>query len=83
AMLKAVSQNQKKKADKCAEGSWDADDRWGYEGGRVYGTAINTLTLEVYYRYENVFVGNKKKKEAAAKKAQAETEKKEQPEPPK
>ena len=25
------------------------------EGGRVYCTAINALTLEVYYRYANVF----------------------------
>jgi hypothetical protein len=30
-------------------------DRWGFEGGRVYATAINALTLEVYYRYGNVF----------------------------
>jgi hypothetical protein len=30
-------------------------DRWGFEGSRVYATAINALTLEVYYRYANVF----------------------------
>ncbi len=70
-MLNAIVKNQKKKADKCAEGSWDADDeRWSYEGGRIYGTAINTLTLEVYYRYENAFLGFSKKKEKA--KTQAE-----------
>ena len=34
----------------CAKGSWGADDRWGFEGGRVYATAINALTLEAYYR---------------------------------
>lgn len=45
----------------CAQGSWDADSRWGFEGGRVYTTAINVLTLEVYYRYENAFgVGEKR-----------------------
>ncbi len=32
-------------------GSWDAVDAWSSAGGRVYATAINCLTLEVYYRY--------------------------------
>jgi hypothetical protein len=32
-------------------GSWDPVDAWGSVGGRVYATAINTLTLQVYYRY--------------------------------
>jgi hypothetical protein len=32
-------------------GSWDTDTVWGGYGGRVYTTAISTLTLEVYYRY--------------------------------
>ncbi|MHC4839804.1 MAG: prenyltransferase/squalene oxidase repeat-containing protein [Planctomycetota bacterium] len=32
-------------------GSWDSVDAWGAAGGRVYSTAINALTLEVYYRY--------------------------------
>ena len=31
-------------------GSWDPDDPWGRYGGRLYSTAISTLTLEVYYR---------------------------------
>ncbi|MDQ7779513.1 MAG: terpene cyclase/mutase family protein [Planctomycetota bacterium] len=61
-MLVAIRDTQRKKADKCAEGSWDADDRWGFEGGRVYATAINTLTLEVYYRYPNVFSGAARRK---------------------
>ena len=34
----------------CA-GSWDPRIRWGEYGGRVYATAMATLTLEVYYRY--------------------------------
>jgi hypothetical protein len=43
------SQRQGKEAG-CANGSWDPCDRWGHEAGRVYSTAIATLTLEVYYR---------------------------------
>jgi hypothetical protein len=32
-------------------GSWDPHDVWGGYGGRMYSTAIATLSLEVYYRY--------------------------------
>ncbi|MFN9717301.1 MAG: prenyltransferase/squalene oxidase repeat-containing protein, partial [Planctomycetota bacterium] len=32
-------------------GSWDPNDRWGRSGGRLYSTALATLTLEVYYRF--------------------------------
>lgn len=32
-------------------GSWDPRDVWGRYGGRIYSTAIATLSLEVYYRY--------------------------------
>lgn len=32
--------------ESCAAGSWDADDRWGFEGGRVFAVALNTSTLE-------------------------------------
>ena len=32
-------------------GSWEPRDQWGGYGGRIYSTAIATLTLEVYYRY--------------------------------
>ncbi len=36
-------------------GSWDPQvDPWGHLGGRVYSTAIMTLTLEAYYRYGRV-----------------------------
>jgi hypothetical protein len=34
-----------------AAGSWDPADRWSTTGGRIYQTAICTLSLEVYYRY--------------------------------
>jgi hypothetical protein len=33
-------------------GSWDPDDsQWGTYGGRIYCTALATMTLEVYYRF--------------------------------
>jgi hypothetical protein len=32
-------------------GSWDPTTTWGSYGGRVYSTAMATLSLEVYYRY--------------------------------
>jgi hypothetical protein len=38
------------------EGSWDPEPSWiGMSGGRVYATAINVLSLEVYYRYKPLF----------------------------
>jgi hypothetical protein len=37
-------------------GSWDTDtDRYGSLGGRIYSTAMATLTLEVYYRYLRLY----------------------------
>ena len=57
-MKNAIVPHQKGSADGCRIGSWDPEaDRWGFEGGRVYAVAINALTLEVYYRYANVFGG--------------------------
>ncbi len=38
----------------CLDGSWDPVCAWGSAGGRVYSTAINALTLEIYYRYSKV-----------------------------
>ncbi len=64
AIKNVLPTHQHKHADGCAEGSWDSDDRWGHEGGRVYAVAINALTMEVYCRYENVFGSlNKAKKQ--------------------
>jgi hypothetical protein len=37
-----------------ADGSWDpqlSQGRYDSKGGRIYSTALATLTLEVYYRY--------------------------------
>lgn len=55
AIKRVLTMNQHTNSDGCAEGSWDADDRWGFEGGRVYAVAINALTMEVYGRYANAF----------------------------
>lgn len=54
AMKTALVKNQNG-GGSCKSGSWEPVDRWSCEGGRVYATAINCLTLEVYYRYANVF----------------------------
>ena len=34
------------------DGSWDPVGEWCLAAGRVYATAINALTLEIYYRYQ-------------------------------
>ena len=57
-MKTALVKNQNTLSTGCRRGSWEPVDRWSCEGGRVYATAINALTLEVYYRYANVFVGS-------------------------
>ena len=39
-----------------AAGSWDPDDdKYGALGGRIYSTAMATMTLEVYYRYLRLY----------------------------
>ena len=35
----------------CGDGSWEPVGEWCLAGGRVYGVAINALTLEIEYRY--------------------------------
>ena len=35
----------------CGSGSWTPQDEWSVLGGRLYQTAICTLSLEAYYRY--------------------------------
>lgn len=42
--------NEQRK-DGHAAGSWDPRTPWGDFGGRVFSTALSTLTLEVYYRF--------------------------------
>jgi len=57
AMITAVLQLQDdtREGGQCSRGGWLTPDRWCYAGGPVYATALNVLTLEVYYRYENAF----------------------------
>jgi hypothetical protein len=46
----------------CAAGSWDPEkpmpDPHANVGGRIYSTALATLTLEVYYRYLPLYQTN-------------------------
>jgi hypothetical protein len=52
ALIRALPAHQKGAGDGCESGSWDpAMDRWGADGGRVYVTALNALTLETPRRY--------------------------------
>lgn len=47
-------------------GSWDPKGPWGRYGGRLYSTALSTLTLEVYYRLLPLYRMNESEDEAAA-----------------
>lgn len=60
AMVDAVLATQDHQERSCTNGGWMVGDRWCYDGGPIYTTAINVLTLEVYYRYENAFGGSKR-----------------------
>ena len=53
AILRPAGQDQER--DVCSRGGWLDNDRWGGTGHALYNTALNVLTLEVYYRYENAF----------------------------
>jgi len=52
AMQEALLPHQRTRG--CAHGSWEPLGEWCMTGGRVYATAINALTLEIYYRYRRV-----------------------------
>lgn len=39
--------HQRRYYEGCLAGSWDPVDKWGVEGGRVYATAMNLLTLGI------------------------------------
>jgi hypothetical protein len=56
AMKKCLLPNQRKGGpmdgtDKDVDGSWDPKGYFDATGGRVYATATNALSLEIYYRY--------------------------------
>ncbi|MBI1849639.1 MAG: hypothetical protein HYR85_04790 [Planctomycetes bacterium] len=54
---KAVSESilslQDKSETSCSKGGWLVRDRWSHGTGPLYQTAINVLTLEILYRYDN------------------------------
>ena len=58
-MKEAILPNQNGPSSGGQRGSWDPVGRWCTEGGRFYATAINTLTLQIYYHYRNVFGGDR------------------------
>lgn len=55
AMFEAIVKHQHMKGSGSRTGSWDPLCAWGEDGGRVYSTALLTMCLEVYYRYDRVF----------------------------
>ncbi|MCK6449048.1 MAG: hypothetical protein L6Q99_21845 [Planctomycetes bacterium] len=55
AMAETLVALQHREKEDCAHGAWLAPDRWSYAGGPLYATALDVLTLEVYYRYDNAF----------------------------
>ncbi|MCG3133587.1 MAG: hypothetical protein HMLKMBBP_00786 [Planctomycetes bacterium] len=55
AMKPSIVDHQRLEKGQCTYGSWDPEDPWCPEGGRIYATAINCLSLEVYDRYPRVF----------------------------
>ncbi len=54
-MEDAIIRHQHPQGTGARAGSWDPLGPWGPDGGRVYATALMTMALEVYYRYDRVF----------------------------
>lgn len=54
ALKNAVLDRQHAVESDCRHGSWEPVDRWSFDGGRVYTTAMGALCLEVYHRYPRV-----------------------------
>lgn len=49
---RVLASRQRRFNEGCLAGSWDPQDKWGGEGGRVYATAANLLTLGIVHRAE-------------------------------
>ena len=60
-MVEAILSLQDQTDRACTNGGWIASDRWSSASGAgpLYNTAMNVLTLEVYYRYPNAFGGKR------------------------
>ncbi len=63
-MREQLIRDQEKKGGKHRIGSWhyggpitDHEAGMGDVGGRLYNTALATMTLQVYYRYQNKYAG--------------------------
>ncbi|MFN0206272.1 MAG: hypothetical protein ACKVS6_08145 [Planctomycetota bacterium] len=54
AMKTALLDTQIQNRESCADGSWNCNVNDGFESGRIFATAIATLTLESYYRYSRL-----------------------------
>jgi hypothetical protein len=67
AIKTAIIDHQRNKPNEDEFGSWDPMDPWSKTGGRIYSTAVNCLSMEVYYRYPRVFGTTTKKKPAGSK----------------
>ncbi len=69
ALIDAVPalQNKSKEREVCTRGGWLVDDRWSNHGYSLYNTAINVLTLEVYYRFANAFGASDRKRSEKAR----------------
>ncbi|MHC4339369.1 MAG: HEAT repeat domain-containing protein [Planctomycetota bacterium] len=53
---RALFGNQRGEEKSAYAGSWDPCGPWGGDGGRVYSTALNLLTLATPYRFERGFM---------------------------
>jgi hypothetical protein len=52
AVVKALVTGQSRRG--AADGSWDPIGVWGEVGGRVYATAMATMTLQTPYRFSRL-----------------------------